>query len=387
MNKTFFLGGVSALTLLCPIFSYAQVPNGVQYLHNVLENVYNQMIPLVSQILTIARGIAGFAATFYIGYRVWRHIANAEPVDFFPLFRPFVLTLLIGIFPKVLGVINGVLKPTVTVTTAIVKNSNDAIWGLLAEREAAIKQSKEWQIMFGSVLGDQGEWYKYTHNGKTEGVLQAIPDAVSFQFSRIWYGLKYFMKYLISVILEILYYAASLCIDTIRTFHLIVLAILGPFVFAMACFDGFQQSLIQWLARYINIYLWLPVANIFGAILAEIEKNMLKIDIGQIISTGNTTFTATDTAYLIFMVIGILGYFTVPGVANYIVHAHTINPILNKVNSVTSLSSRAIFSGSGGGGGGEISSGDLHNNPRNTSDGSWGDKTASSNFQQNKISG
>jgi len=105
----------------------------VQSLHNVLQNVYDQMMPLCSQLISVARGIAAFAATFYIGYRVWRHIANAEPIDFFPLLRPFVLAILIGIFPKVLGVMNGILQPTVTVTAGMVKNSDQTVKTLLAQ--------------------------------------------------------------------------------------------------------------------------------------------------------------------------------------------------------------------------------------------------------------
>jgi hypothetical protein len=63
------------------------------------------------------------------------------------------------------------------------------------------------------------------------------------------------------------------------------------------------------------------VANIFGAIISTIQEKMLVLDIGQVESTGDTFFSATDTGYLIFLVIGIIGYFSVPSVANYIVHA------------------------------------------------------------------
>ena len=46
---------------------------------------------------------------------------------------------------------------------------------------------------------------------------------------------------------------------------------------------------------------------------------MLKIDIAQINTSGDTFFSSTDAAYLIFLIIGILGYTTVPGVANQII--------------------------------------------------------------------
>src|SRR3546814_4583646 len=91
-------------------------------------------------------------------------------------------------------------------------------------------------------------------------------------------------------------------------------------VFALAVFDGFQHTLTVWLARYINIYLWLPVANIFGTIIGKIQEKMLEMDLSQIAQNGDTFFTQADTGYLIFMIIGIVGYFTVPSVANYIVH-------------------------------------------------------------------
>ena len=52
-------------------------------------------------------------------------------------------------------------------------------------------------------------------------------------------------------LLELFFQAASLLIDTLRTFFLIVLSILGPISFALAVYDGFQSTLTTWLSRYI----------------------------------------------------------------------------------------------------------------------------------------
>src|SRR5690242_17167223 len=65
--------------------------NEIKSLHSVLEQLYDDMMPMCGQLIGVGRGIAGFAATWYIASRIWRHIVNAEPVDFYPLFRPFVL--------------------------------------------------------------------------------------------------------------------------------------------------------------------------------------------------------------------------------------------------------------------------------------------------------
>ncbi|WP_317169303.1 hypothetical protein [Mucilaginibacter humi] len=74
----------------------------------------------------------------------------------------------------------------------------------------------------------------------------------------------------------------------------------GAHCFWLAVFDGFQHTLTVWLAKYINVFLWLPVANIFGAIIGKVQENMLKLDISQVQSAGDTFFSSTDTAYLIF---------------------------------------------------------------------------------------
>jgi conjugative transposon TraJ protein len=337
---------------LMPFAVEAQtIADDVAQLHTVLENVYDQMIPLCSNLMTVARGIAAFGATFYIGYRVWRHIANAEPVDFFPLFRPFVLAILISIYPSVLSVINGILKPTVTATSDMVGNSNSAVKNLLAQREAAIKNTKQWQVLIGeSGEGNYNDWYKYTHPGKDaddQSFLNSLGTSLQFGLSKIEYNIRFYIKLWISSVLQIIYYAAALCIDTLRTFHLIVLAILGPLVFGLAVFDGFQHTLPVWLGRYINIYMWLPVANIFGSILGKIQENMIKIDLTQLQNNGDTFFTSTDAAYLIFMVIGIVGYFTVPSVANYIVHASGGSALLGKVNRLAGGATSMVLGGAG----------------------------------------
>lgn len=340
---------VSMLTvcLLLPVCAMAQgMAEQVKGLQSVLENVYNEMIPLCGDMTSIARGIAGFGALWYIATRVWGNIARAEPVDFYPLLRPFALGLAIFFFSTVIGVMNGVLSPTVSGTSAMVKDSDLAIKALLRQKEIELKKTTKWKAMVGDDgFGDRKEWYRLTHpddvNGDKENWIESIGNNIRFWADKQDYKMRHGFKQFMSEVLQVVYYAASLCINTLRTFFLIVLAILGPLVLGLSVFDGLQHTLSVWVARYINIYLWLPIANIFGAILGKIQQNMIKLDISETQQTGDTFFSATDTAYLIFMIIGIVGYFCVPTVANFIVHAGGGNSILMKVNSMTSSTTGA----------------------------------------------
>jgi conjugative transposon TraJ protein len=321
------------------ILAQSGIAGDLSGLQSVLDNVYSQMLPLCSSLIGVGRGIAGFGATWFIAYRVWRHIANAEPIDFYPLFRPFVIGFCILIFPSVIGLMNSVLQPTVTATNGMVTDSDAAITLLLAQKQQAVQNSDFYKMYVGpDGNGDREKWYEYTHpddpTGENEGVFESIGNDIKFAMAKMSYNFRNGIKEFMSEVLQVLYEAAGLCINTIRTFYLIVLAILGPLVFGFSVFDGFQHTLRAWLARYINIFLWLPLANIFGSIIGKIQQNMIQLDINQIQVNGDTYFSSTDTAYLIFLIIGIIGYFTVPSMANYIVHAGGSNPLLYKTTSV-----------------------------------------------------
>ncbi|RYG54929.1 MAG: hypothetical protein EOO01_00100, partial [Chitinophagaceae bacterium] len=204
-------------------------------------------------------------------------------------------------------------------------------------------------------------------DGSGEGMLESVSNDMSFFMEKQGYNFRNSIKQWMAEVLEVLYAAAALCINVVRTFILIVLTILGPLVFGFAVFDGFQQSLTVWIARYVNIFMWLPIANILGSILGKIQENMLKLDISQIGQEGETFFSSSDVAYLIFMVIGIVAYFCVPTVANYIVHAGGGNTILQKTNMIVSSSSRTVASAGSAGMG--MAADALGNGPRLMSQG------------------
>src|SRR5689334_1888189 len=126
---------VAMLLTLFPVYSFAQGLAGeMKSMHLVLDQVYREMLPLCSKLNGVGRGLAGFAALIYIASRVWKNIAQAEAVDFYPLLRPFALGLAILLFPAVIGLMNGVLQPTVSATSAMVENSDRAIAVLLKQK-------------------------------------------------------------------------------------------------------------------------------------------------------------------------------------------------------------------------------------------------------------
>ncbi|MBC9795357.1 conjugative transposon protein TraJ [Sinomicrobium weinanense] len=333
---------------LTPVTGLAQGSGEISSLHGVLQQLYAEMLPLCSQLIGVAQGIAGFAALWYIASRVWRHLANAESIDFYPLFRPFAIGICIAVFPSVIGLINGVMQPTVSATSAMVQNSDKAIAVLLERKEDALKKTEAWKMYVGADgMGDPDRWYRYTHDNaepSDAGLWESLGNEFKFGMDMASYRFRHSVKEWLSEVLRVIFESATLCIDTLRTFQLIVLAILGPLVFGIAVFDGFQHTLAVWIARYLNVFLWLPIANIFGSLLGKIQQKMLELDISQVEGYGDTFFSSTDIAYMIFLIIGIVGYFTVPSMANYIIHAGGGSALTQKVTNLLKSSSRKVVS-------------------------------------------
>lgn len=337
-NKIFRVVLPACCLLVLPQLLQAQgFPSQIRGLHQILDNLYKEMLPLCGQLIGVGRALAGFAALFYIGVRVWRHIAAAEPIDFFPLFRPFVLGFCILIFPQVIGVINGILSPTVIGTAQMLQGTNATVERLMAQRERERKETRSYK-MYGANdgSGNRDEWMKYTHSDKvgSEGFFGSLGYDIEFAVSKAYYNFKSMFKDFLSFLLQILYEAAALCINTIRTFQLLIFAILGPLVFGLAVFDGFQHTLSVYLGRYINVYLWLPIANILGSLLGKIQEGMIKLDMSQMQQYGDSFFSSSDVGYLIFMLIGIVSYLTIPSIANMVVNAGGGGALTNKTTSI-----------------------------------------------------
>lgn len=284
-------------------------------LHQLLRNLHQDMMPLCGDMVGVAKGIAGLGALFYVASRVWQALARAEPIDVYPLFRPFVIGLCIMFFPTfVLGTINAVMSPVVKGTHTILETQMTDVHSLQAEKErleydARLREGKAW------LVDDE----VYDQKMKDLGITDAA-EMISMWGERTWYDMKVWFRQLIRDFFELLFNAAALTIDTLRTFFLVVLSILGPLAFALSVYDGFQSTLTNWISRYISVYLWLPIADLFSAVLSKIQALMLQMDIDMLRDPSYVP-DASNGVYIIFFIIGIIGYFSIPSVAGWVIQA------------------------------------------------------------------
>ena len=320
-------------------------------LHTILESLYNEMMPLCGDMLDVAKGLAGLGALFYVAVRVWQSLARAEPIDVYPLLRPFAIGICIMLFPTlVLGTMNTVLSPIVQGTHKMLEGQTMDMQQYREqkdrlEREAMLRNPETAYLVSDEEFDRQLDELGWS------------PDAMATRMGMYMevgmYNLEKNIRDAFRSLLELLFAAASLLIDTVRTFFLVVLSILGPIAFAFSVWDGVQSTLSQWFTRYISVYLWLPVSDLFSCMLAKIQVLMLQNDILELQNNPNYSLDNSNSVYVIFMLIGIIGYFTVPTVAGWIVQAGGAGNYNRNINR-TATKTGGFAAGAAGSGLGNI---------------------------------
>ena len=313
-------------------------------LHQILHTLYQEMMPLCSNLTGVAKGIAGLGALFYVAAKVWQALARAEPIDVYPLLRPFAIGLCILFFPTfVLGTINTVLSPVVKGCHGMLETQTFDM-NKYREQKDKLEYEANKRNPETAYLVDKEEFDK-----KLDELGWSAGDLITMggmYIDRAEYRMKQNIRKWFQELLELLFQSAGLVIDTIRTFFLIVLSILGPIAFAISVYDGFQSTLTQWITRYISVYMWLPVSDLFSSVLARIQVLMLTKDI-EAMSDPTFIPDSTNTVYMVFLIIGIFGYFTIPTVANWIIMAGGVSGANRAMNTTAAKAGNVAAAGAG----------------------------------------
>ncbi len=318
----------------------------VANLHGILRELYTEMMPLCADMAGVAKGLAGLGALFYVSLRVWSALARAEPIDVYPLLRPFTLGICILFFPTiVLGSINGLLSPVAEGCHSIVESQTFDLKKYKEQRdqleyEALMRNPETAYLVSDEEFDRQLEELGWSPSD--------MATMVGMYYDRTMHNTKRAIADGFRSLLEMLFEGVGLVIDTVRTFFLVVLSILGPIVFAFATWEGLQSSLAVWISRYISVYLWLPVSDIFSAMLTKIQILMMQSDIEAL---QDPTFVPnmSNSVYIVFLLIGIIGFFTVPTVAGWIVEAGGgVGNYGRSINTASQSAGRGAMSGGKG---------------------------------------
>ncbi|GAA4459217.1 conjugative transposon protein TraJ [Nibrella saemangeumensis] len=293
-----------------------------------IKTAFTEVLQGMGNLGDVASAIAAIAATFYIGFRILGHFARAETIDVYPLLRPFAIGFIVLNFTMVTDFLGALIRPVEVATQNMVDIQVTRIQQLEQMRQQKIQER---MAQLDAEMGEElSNW----------SIGQYLTLVVEKQRLYIREGFDLFLKN----IFYALFLAARLVIMTVRSFFLIVLTIIGPLAFAIAIFTGFQDSHLMWIARFVQISLWLPMANILGTIVSYLQGKVITLQYLEITNNVPDEAQSGPLIYIVFMIVATLSYFTIPTIASYIISSSGVAGALQRITSL----STAMVAGSMG---------------------------------------
>jgi len=279
----------------------------------VFTALHNNLLGWSNGVGSMVGGIVAIGGLVYIGSKVLPALAKGEAIDFYPLLRPFIIGIFCLYFSfLVVTPIHYVLSPVRHYTSALgnrvqqqhSSDFNRAVASLrtqIEEERDAIARAEREELdrernRIGRMANAIGEWFAQ------------VPSMIGTALTNWTTGL---IHSAVGIIYQIMIFVFKL----LRIVFLIILNILGPIAFALAVFPKFQDNIINWLTKYISIYLWLPIVNL----IVHVMHAASMVLVTSPAFTNNFSIPALQWMSVIVKLVGICALLAVPAISSWIV--------------------------------------------------------------------
>lgn len=244
------------------------------YINGYLNEIMEDYLKSMDSFLFVAKIIAliGLIVSAYFSFfQMMDGSNNNEALSKF--LKKFLLTFLgITYYTTFITVINVPLNAISEAARAV------AIQDMTDQYNVSRVQTKEWMGMeeedpeikaeVARLLAEANAERGYTPKKNEE---QSLTDTILTTLTEAGNVISNAFTEMLTDALLLVSELALIILNIIRGFYLIVLSLFGIFVLALSTFPTLEGSFSQWLMKYINVYLWLPIGFIFQGILAKIE--------------------------------------------------------------------------------------------------------------------
>ena len=263
-------------------------------------------------LVNMARAIGGIAAFFYISKRIYEQLIADNPISLLPLLRPFALVLVISFWGPFVQLLMVPTKGLTKLSEAIYSDKKHIVAERLEEKQEA--------ILYADLPAFQeNEEKEATLWDKGINMLLTTYNIISGR--ALQHQINFYVMDVVRQLLEALFEGLIYLIAFLRTVFCVLLVVFGPLVFAMSIFDGFQDNYLGWIARFINVNLYLPIALIILSLVQEVLIYVLEAEITQIKSSLIYMPSLYYVSSLVVPLCGIAGLMMVPKIASWIVNA------------------------------------------------------------------
>ncbi|CAH1002542.1 hypothetical protein LEM8419_03416 [Neolewinella maritima] len=312
----------------------------------MLERVYDSIFERAGIFVSIACLIGAMGAIVMISTHIYGRMLDRKSIYLSEITRPLVIMAALILYTPLVNTVNLVLSPTLTASKALVNGERDVLDNVLEEMLNNDVENGRYDAYVGD-LGE-GSFDKYIEAYGLEdeaGFMgtDRIGQFLSWRIESHMYKIRWAIRNALFWLLAFLYTAVVFCLSAVRTFTLSVLALVGPLALGFSLWKPFSSSFATWLGRYIGVYLWLPVANIFGFLITTVMTEFNLVHLETVQATGTDMgLSSLDIMYAIMLVTGIVGYIAVPSITAYVITASGASSLLSGAAGAGKMAAGAV---------------------------------------------
>lgn len=282
-------------------------------LETVRETVLSGKIEALSSTAAVLAAILAAATLLKLS----KDYVQGQPLDIWDLLRPIILLTLVCLFRPM------VLDPLDSIVNVFTRDAADAVSVSTGE------YVKQWAENIGKMDA-------YTVQNSMQDAAKEIAEIAEDRsgigrfFCTAWIAIKKVIMHrfhlmsmgigtLVGAILflfvKILLFIQQILCNT----YLMMNSLLGPFIMALAILPGYETGLKNWIARYIQIAMWIPIGYFVMYINLQVGKAFCTL------AAAGQTGLAMDWFMIALQIVALVSIASVPKMAAWVIESTGAN--------------------------------------------------------------
>lgn len=292
------------------------IESGLQGILDRVREINADLFDSFSAIQGFALTICGLGALFYFFNRILPPMSRNEPIDFYPLLRPFAFALLIinfnGLYLGFTDMFKGLdtaMGQLIVMTGEKAEKESDALKKEIEKKEEEARRQRD----------DERRQQDLNIFKKFENMQQDVQTwfnnyfTTDYIFNMIESGIAWLLGWLAKYLGIIAY----LVIIVLQQIYLLILGAFGPIAIALAMFPVFQSGLYAWLAKVISVGFYGFIAGILRCFInilrAAIDRQSYNLELTGEYEGG------IQIIFSLVLIVAALAFFYVPTLADMII--------------------------------------------------------------------
>ena len=282
-------------------------------LETVRDTVLSGKIEALSSIASLLAAILA-AGTLL---KMSKDYIQGQPLDLWDLLRPIVLLTLVCLFrPLVLGPLDSLVNVfTRDAAEAVSVSTGEYVkqWGENVAKMDVYTVQNSMQDAAKEIAEIAEDKSGIGRFFATAWI--AIKKVVMHRFHLMSMGRGTVVGAILFLLVKILLFVQQILCNT----YLLMNSLLGPFIMALAILPGFETGLKNWVARYIQIAMWIPIGYFVMYINLQIGNAFCNL------AAAGQTGLAMDWFMIALQIVALVSVASVPKMAAWVIESTGAN--------------------------------------------------------------